>query len=93
MALTERENLLRRIARARCESGELPKNRPVRTWAGLGSGQACSLCDEPISTSQVEYEAEVADGGLLRTLRLHLFCLEIWLLTLKHDNVKSAHMV
>lgn len=79
MTLTDRENL-RRIARERCESGNLPKNRPLRTWAGPGNGQPCSLCEQPIAASQMEYEAEVPDGTALRVFRFHLSCLETWLL-------------
>ena len=80
MAPTDREKSLRRIARERCESGELPNNHPVGTWAGPGNGQPCALCDEPIAVSQVEYEVDVPDGTVRRVFRFHILCHQVWLL-------------
>ena len=78
MGLTVREKCLRQIAHERCEAGELVNRAPVKTWAGEGSGQRCSLCGEPIASSQVEYEVDVPDGEVLRTFRFHLLCHQVW---------------
>jgi hypothetical protein len=56
------------------DSGELPLRAPRRTWAGLGTGETCEICDESIRADAVEIEAEGADGKL-RFYHSHCFTL------------------
>ena len=71
---------LRRIAREAIRAGRLPAARPLRTWAGMGDGAACSLCALPIHTEEVEIELEC--GGAPRPgpgeWRVHARCFEAW---------------
>jgi hypothetical protein len=38
-----------------------PSSGKAQTWAGPGSGRACSGCDEKIERSEHEYEIAFAD--------------------------------
>ena len=90
MEITQRKSSLRRAARRRCEAGELPHDRRVKTWAGPGDGHACSLCDEPIAAAQVEYEVEVCDDDILRIYRFHLLCHETWFRVCAVSNITAS---
>jgi hypothetical protein len=68
---------------------ESPCNRAMtnatRVWAGLGTGQPCSLCRKPISTEEVQYDLEVSEAPVahatearVRTLSFHLGCYDQW---------------
>ena len=71
---------LRRRARARIEVGMLPSSRPVRSFAGMGSGERCALCDVPINRNEIEDEIEVVQGEALRVLKFHRPCASAWAL-------------
>ena len=43
------------------ELGTLPKNAPLKAWAGYGSGKLCSACDLPTTIKDIEYEGEMED--------------------------------
>lgn len=48
-----------------------------RAWAGRGgSGTHCIACEEPIATTDIEFEVELLSGGPM--LRLHRLCYMIW---------------
>jgi hypothetical protein len=51
--------------------------RPLRTWAGHGTGAACNGCGTAIQPDEIEYEVELsaADG---RSLRFHFNCYRDW---------------
>jgi hypothetical protein len=63
--------------------------KPLRTWAGHGTGAPCSACGETIQPQDVEYEIELpamsterptrfqpgTDG---RSLRFHFSCYRRW---------------
>jgi len=80
MPLTQHEFELRKAALERIERGLLPRQIPKTVWAGRGSGQPCSLCDQPIGGSEMEYELADGDGASARgrTVRLHLRCHALW---------------
>ena len=71
---------LRRIARDAIRAGRLPGARPLRTWAGMGEGAACSLCALPIQTEEVEIELEFGDASKPSAgeFRVHAHCFEAW---------------
>ena len=78
MALPD-ETALRLLAELKIETGALPCVEPRTAFAGKGSGLPCSLCEQPISAHQ--YEFEYANGGG-EISRYHLRCQEIWRLVL-----------
>ncbi len=81
MPLTQHELELRKTALERIERGLLPRQTPRTLWAGHGTGQPCSLCDQAISHAETEYElAEPSPAS--QTVRLHLRCHAIWQLEL-----------
>ena len=63
--------------------------KPLRTWAGHGTGARCSSCGETIQPQDIEYEIELptmngerpmrfqpgTDG---RSLRFHFACYRKW---------------
>jgi hypothetical protein len=52
----------------------LPPEPPEKYFAGKGAGQPCDLCEQAITTEELEYELDL--GG--RTLRFHEKCLDMW---------------
>lgn len=63
------------LIRSKVLAGTLPKDAPVRVWAGYGNGRVCSACDLPSTAKDIEYETDMADG---RTFRFHQPCLTLW---------------
>jgi hypothetical protein len=55
---------IRRRIRDKMASGDLPRQHPLRTWAGFGTGQPCGVCNDIIGSDTVELEAEGADRKL-----------------------------
>lgn len=55
--------------------GLLPTIKPLKTFAGLGTGRPCDGCGRSVAPTDVEYELEFADE---RTVLLHKDCLAIW---------------
>ena len=47
-------------------------------WGGRGSGQACSLCDQPILDSEPEMELEYEGAEPQAVVRFHLQCQSVW---------------
>jgi hypothetical protein len=75
------EAALRRVVRLVLESGKLPRRDPDQTWGGPGGGAPCAVCDQPITSEQVEYEVQFAHDGAtpgLDKLHLHLRCFAVW---------------
>jgi hypothetical protein len=81
MPLTQHERELRKAALERITQGLLPRTIPKTIWAGGGSGQPCSLCDQAIVDTDLEYELPDSAAGE-RTVRLHLRCHALWQLEL-----------
>ncbi len=70
-------NELRRRVRERIEFGQLPVMMAKQVAAGYGSGRVCAACDEPITSTQVEYEVDDCRDGY-RLLRFHPGCHSLW---------------
>jgi hypothetical protein len=62
-------------AHERIDAGLLPRVPPVRTWGGPGSGLTCSLCDQPITASEPEFELQLEAAV---PVRFHRECHAIW---------------
>ena len=86
MALPD-ETALRQLATRKIETGTLPQVAPESAFAGNGSGLPCSLCEQPISAN--EYEFEYANGGG-EVPRFHIRCQEIWRLVLAERQTRTA---
>ena len=75
------EAALRRVVRVGLESGKLPRRDPDQTWGGSGGGAPCAVCDQPITSEQVEYEVQFAHDAAtpgLDKFHLHLRCFAVW---------------
>ena len=68
---------IRSRIRAMGDTGELPCNEPLETWAGNGDGTRCAACLDRIPPRDVEFEVQLPISG--RTIRLHRACYRIWL--------------
>jgi hypothetical protein len=56
----------------------LPGTQSHRYWGGPGSQDPCSLCDQPISPKEVEFEVEVKSDGKKATYYFHFLCHAAW---------------
>jgi len=55
----------------------MPK-RPLRTWAGHGTGATCNGCGGSIEPHQIEYEIEMPQGSDAPSLHFHFVCYRDW---------------
>jgi hypothetical protein len=66
---------IRIVIREKILAGKLPKDAPIKFWAGYGTGKKCDACELPTSTAGIEYEVDIADD---RTFLFHQNCLTAW---------------
>ena len=66
---------LRTIIRSKVASGVLPKDAPVKMWAGYGTGKTCAACNLATTQKDIEYEVDMANG---RTFSFHQLCITLW---------------
>lgn len=71
---TEDERRLRLLARQKIREGSLPEHVPPSVLAGPGAGDTCTLCNERIAPSDIEYEFR-HEG---RHYYMHLRCHGLW---------------
>jgi hypothetical protein len=73
------EPRLRQQARDKLESGELPREREARVWAGPGAGLPCAVCGDVIGRDDVEYELQIVEPGRsVHVYRFHRRCHAAW---------------
>jgi hypothetical protein len=65
------------------------QRKPLRTWAGRGTGAACNFCGHSIQTQEVEYEIELPPAGEGRSLRFHFNCYRAWEAAEARQTVQS----
>lgn len=53
-------------------------SKPLRTWAGHGTGASCDGCGRVIQAHEIEYEIEQASGSNLTSLHFHFACYRSW---------------
>ena len=77
---TRGQQRLLSLAIARVRKQELPVHEPPEVLAGPGHEEMCSLCDEPISEAQIEYEVSAgeADVPARSILYFHIRCYDAW---------------
>jgi hypothetical protein len=81
-----RELFLHRTARECLASGRLPRVHSQSIWGGYGRGDVCSLCGEPIRSSEVEFEVPEPGDGAGTGFRFHITCHAIWQLECVQDE-------
>jgi hypothetical protein len=74
------ESILREKARSIVLSGKLPTRRPDRTWGRPGVGAECTICEEPVTRDQMEFEIQfMRDGNPgLDKFHVHIRCFAAW---------------
>ena len=75
------EAILRAKAREAVRTGKLPSRRPDRTWGGPGVGARCTICGEPVTKDQLEFQVEWARDGAepgLDRFHIHVRCFAAW---------------
>ncbi len=73
--LDQRCDDLSAIIRRKGAAGLLPKDAPVKVWAGYGTGKKCDACELPTSKAGIEYEVDMADRQIFL---FHEACLTAW---------------
>lgn len=71
-----RDAVLRSRIRQRIEDNRLPVMVPKQILASYGSGHLCIACDQPIESTQIEYDCQDERSG--RQLCFHLGCHVVW---------------
>jgi hypothetical protein len=71
----QRRRDLSTVIRAKLAAGTLPATRPSQIWAGESEGVTCDACDQPITAGDMEYEANVVEGGVFF---FHRACFDAW---------------
>ena len=72
------EIVLRAKAREAIRTGKLPSKRPDRTWGGPGVNAPCTVCGEPVTKDQLEFEVQFAHDGGLDKFHVHVRCFAAW---------------
>lgn len=75
------EPILREHARQALEQNKMPNRQPDRMWGGAGVGLPCTICDKPVSKSEMELEVEFSmDGGMpqVAVYHVHVRCFSAW---------------
>jgi hypothetical protein len=79
---------IRALVRNGIEHGHLPIMRVAELDGGFGQGDGCSVCEQKILKSQVEYEIR---GPRNRLLRFHIKCFAVWQLECaRHMEAKGG---
>ena len=94
------EIYLQRAARECLATGRLPRMHSQCIWGGYGRGDVCSLCGEPIRSTEVEFEVpEPEDSGRHgdhypvvagTALKFHITCHAVWQLECADDDTTSG---
>ena len=66
---------LRVTIRLKVATGVLPKDAPVKMFAGYGTGKVCVACDLSTTKKDVEYDVDMADGCIFS---FHQLCITLW---------------
>src|SRR5882672_6628519 len=90
------ELYLQRTARECLASGRLPRMHSQCIWGGYGCGDVCSLCGEPIRSTEVEFEVPEPEAGGRHAdhqpaapgtaFKFHITCHAVWQLECAADE-------
>jgi len=70
------DTALRLRVRELLKDGRLPLMVPMRVDGSYGCDQSCLVCDQPITTADVQYEVDDYRDG--KRLCFHLICHVVW---------------
>jgi hypothetical protein len=84
---------LRAKARQRIGAGKLPRAKAARTWGGLGTGLVCTLCDEPILSTEPEFELQFDTSSSAPPIRFHRQCHSVWEAVRHEPMMANEHWV
>jgi hypothetical protein len=96
------ELYLQRTARECLASGRLPRMHSQCIWGGYGRGDVCSLCGEPIRSTEVEFEVPEsgehhgqrhpapASAATAAALKFHITCHAVWQLECADDETATV---
>jgi len=70
------DTALRLRVRELLKDGRLPLMVPMRVDGSYGCGQSCLVCDQPITSTDVQYEVDDYRNG--KRLYFHLICHVVW---------------
>jgi hypothetical protein len=56
----------------------MPYPKPLRTWAGHGTGATCNGCGGSIQAHEIEYEIELPADSNVMSLHFHFACYRSW---------------
>lgn len=74
-------SILRDKARQAVEQRKLPNRQPDWMWRGPGIGAPCVMCDVPVETDEMEFQAQFArEGGApyFDVYHLQVRCYSAW---------------
>lgn len=77
MATPDLEAELRRRARELIDRGALPDEPVAFVWGAYGHNR-CSLCEQTIEDTEIEYGLETRIHGAFRNFHLHFLCHAAW---------------
>jgi hypothetical protein len=60
------------------EAPLMPYPKPLRTWAGHGTGACCNECGLAVQAHEIEYEIEMPEGSNITSLHFHFVCYRSW---------------
>ena len=85
-----RELYLQRTARECLASGRLSRMQSQCIWGGYGRGDTCSLCGEPIRSTEVEFEVPEPEEGAGSAFKFHITCHAVWQLECAEEETANA---
>lgn len=62
------------LIRQKISQAQLPRETPLKVWAGYGTSETCSACDGIIRPAQVEYSFRIQN----QPFRFHAGCYGLW---------------
>ena len=60
------------------DDGRLPVMMAERIYGGYGSGGVCDACNQPITSTQVQYDVEDECDPTHHRLSFHMGCHVVW---------------
>lgn len=64
------------IIRGKLTDGKLPYNSIPRIWGGPGNGEACDVCEAPVTSVEFVMEGIASEGG--GGVQFHVRCFYLW---------------
>ena len=72
------DDAIRTLIRRKLRDGRLPLDSIPRVWGGPADGQACDVCDKPITKQQLVLEGLTDTRKDKKPFQFHVTCFELW---------------